>query len=127
MYGKRGNDTFVSEQNKKMQPGTPIEPIETTKICDLDDDFLEYIFKNLGLSDLLNVVGSSKYFKQAVNLVLKNKYQKSCFSLYRTWNPDDRPIELLSKSYICVHDALINFRLLRCFGLISNQRYDPLR
>lgn len=116
--GKRGNDTFVPEQSKKMRPGTPIE---TTKICDLDDDCLEYIFKDLGLGDLLNVVHSSKCFKRAADLVFKNKYQKSCLSLNRIRNPDDKPIEILSQNHICVYDALINFRLLRCFGhLISD-------
>lgn len=83
---KRGNDGFQPEQNNKMRSA---DPIKITKITDLDYDCLEHIFKNLGLSDLLNVADSSKYFKQAVDLVFKNKYQKSCFTLYKTRQPDE--------------------------------------
>lgn len=56
---KRPNDTFEPERNKRMRPATPDDPYTPTKITDLDDDCLEYIFKKIDITDLLSVADSS--------------------------------------------------------------------
>lgn len=92
--------------------------MNNTKITDLDNDCLEYIFKNLNINDLLSVADSAKHFKQAVELVFKSKSQQKTITLRA--DPHSEPVAVTQR-YICVSDQLVSLKLLRHFGhLIIN-------
>lgn len=117
---KRQIEPIESDQNKRMKPETPV----TTNITDLDKDCLDYIFRKLNLSVLLNVSDSSKYLKEVAELTYLSKYGKMKVTITLIRKSNNR-IYGYDRGYISVSDQLSSLKLLRCFGhLIFNLNFD---
>lgn len=113
---KRKKNALKSKKNKKMKLQPSDEPIFTTNITDLDDDCLEYIFKKLNLSDLLNVADSSKSFKKALNLAYLSKYGKNFIVCIYKMMPSQNQSLQIRGNRIRIGDLSTGLKMLRCFG-----------
>lgn len=88
-----------------------IDAPKCTKVTNLDDDCLEFLFSYLDWVDLLNVADSSSIFHTAVCLVFKRKYHKSKLIIN-----GNKPTATRKCDSIIVWKPVMALKLLRNFG-----------
>lgn len=91
-----------------------MEPVEGTKITDLNIDCLEKIFGCLSVADLMNVADSSKQFKKAAEFVYLLQHRRKRLIILGLINCPEKWIEDFG-SISCAHLKRA-LQILRCFG-----------
>lgn len=104
----------MSHTTAESNAGTEFDA-KTRKIIDLNQNVLEKVFEYLNLSDLLNIVDTSKQFKQPADWIFRSKYGKSKMIFWAAHaSRCNHPVWQTDNIYI--DDFTMCLKILRCFG-----------
>lgn len=112
---KRQRDKNIEPSNKREKSEPHDESNATVNITDINKDCLEPIFKQLDLSDLLNVADSNQFLMSAARLAFVSKYGKTMLYMNATLSRQYRSIDYNCEQ-ISIYDFQTCLKVLRCFG-----------